>query len=513
MRQEIMEMWGPKYPSADLVKAAAAQFEVIDAKEGIPWRWLYGRRGVDNFSAVATPSSPWVVKPQGCYDHPAGSGRCIRCKYILSQVEGRGDSPDWMRLADDGSDKGGTSEGPKFRISISPGAIVISCHDEAKAERTRQRVQDRKIKQVKQDGYYLAEHGEFPAVPMSRKQVMAWSRKSRNNMVRTFCQLDYGPLLDQDGIPAMITLTLPGDWQTVAPTPKHFRRFIKLFQKRWARAWGSELICIWKREFQERGAAHHHMFTMLPEGEAKAFRYGKPLKIRQWLSETWADIVNHPDPEQKRLNLRSGTNVKVEEGLKCADPKRLAIYFSKHGLWGSKEYQNVPPVEWVESGEGVGRYWGYVGLDKCIEAAVVPPQTAIDAKRILQRWSDVTAGRIAKDGMPYTHKVKVPRPTRNMRHQLEILARLAGVDVSELGGPRRTRSVNRRVKRFRNGQNGWIAVNDGANMGSAVARWVNRLAAERYMYETGVIPVHYESREDRRARWIAVNGVREKVNA
>ena len=40
---------------------------------------------------------------------------------------------------------------------------------------------------------------------------------SRSSMCRTFAELDYSPLAESGRIPAMVTLTYPGDWEVVAP--------------------------------------------------------------------------------------------------------------------------------------------------------------------------------------------------------------------------------------------------------------------------------------------------------
>ena len=51
-----------------------------------------------------------------------------------------------------------------------------------------------------------------------RGPIRGWSRKSRVNMIRTFAQLDYNPLVgDGSRLPAMATLTYPGYWETVVP--------------------------------------------------------------------------------------------------------------------------------------------------------------------------------------------------------------------------------------------------------------------------------------------------------
>jgi hypothetical protein len=52
------------------------------------------------------------------------------------------------------------------------------------------------------------------------------------------------------------------------------------------------------------------------------------LDFRRWLSITWADIVAHPDPEQRRRHRIAGTGVDYAEGIRLTDPRRMAVYFA-----------------------------------------------------------------------------------------------------------------------------------------------------------------------------------------
>ena len=97
--------------------------------------------------------------------------------------------------------------------------------------------------------------------------------------------------------------------------------------------------------------------------------------FREWLSHTWAEVVNHPDPEQKASYRLAGTAIDVLSGLRACDPKRLAIYFTQHSspnTLSDKEYQHIVPQSWRQPGRGPGRFWGVYGLRKattCVEIA------------------------------------------------------------------------------------------------------------------------------------------------
>lgn len=167
-------------------------------------------------------------------------------------------------------------------------------------------------------------------------------------MCRTFAELDYTPLVESGRVPAMVTLTYPGDWEIVAPGGASVKRHMMLWRKRFQREYGEPARYIWKLEFQRRGAPHIHLWMAPPMSPGRSGR-----GFAQWLSETWAQVVDHPDAEQKARHLLAGTAIDVRNGLKACDPKRLAIYFTKHSSPnpdGDKEYQNIVPELWRQPG-------------------------------------------------------------------------------------------------------------------------------------------------------------------
>lgn len=340
-------------------------------------------------------------------------------------------------------------EGPRPRILIAPGSVTITWPDAARRERTIEREQKRRRIHADEMAAYFAEHGEFPEDPEPSRVIMGWSRKSRANFVHRLCQLDYAPMLsDPFRIGAMVTLTYPGDWLTVVPTGQVAKEQLKAFRKRYERAWGETLRTIWKLEFQRRGAPHFHILLVPPHGRAGEHRAGKQraavgdgLQFRQWLSAVWADIVAHPDPVQRMKHEAAGTGLDFAEGLRASDPRRVAVYFLKHGQASAKEYQHIVPEAWQEPGKGPGRFWGYWGLEPVVAGREVEPGTAVQAARILRRWA-------ASQGT--TRQVRVQR-------------------VDTKTGRVRYRSVRRPVRRLSAGA-GWVAVNDGAAFGSALAR-------------------------------------------
>lgn len=241
-----------------------------------------------------------------------------------------------------------------------------------------------------------------------RGTVKGMSRHSRRNLTQTMLILDYGPLFEDDRTPVMVTLTLPKRWQRITPNAAASAALLTRFQYKYKAAWGEPLVCVWKKEFQRRGAPHWHILMLPPAGRMR----GSGETFREWLGKAWAETcgaqirangleVDLTDDEQlreRREHVMEGAEVdpmadladahrrhvidgepvppmsdddqeflkhvlagtRVDEG-NFFDPRRLAVYFAKHGLFTAKEYQNEKPESWSTS----GRMWGYTsGLVK-----------------------------------------------------------------------------------------------------------------------------------------------------
>ena len=236
-------------------------------------------------------------------------------------------------------------------------------------------------------------------------------------MCRTFAELDYSPLVESGRVPAMITLTYPGDWEVVAPDGASVKRHMVLWRKRFQREYGESARYIWKLEFQRRGAPHIHLWMAPPMSPGRSGR-----SFAHWLSDAWAQVVDHPDTEQKARHRLAGTAIDVRNGLKACDPKRLAIYFTKHSspnLHGDKEYQHIVPELWARPGHGPGRFWGVYGLKKAIAVVEVAQDAYLAARRIVRRWSRSqavygnSADRFPTAVVPSTAYRMVPRVDRN----------------------------------------------------------------------------------------------------
>jgi hypothetical protein len=402
---DLFALWSPRFPSAERVAEAAAAFPA----------------------------------------RPVEDGRAAPCLVP--------DRTDPLRLA----------EGPRFRIVVGPGVLALERRDLAKRERTVNREADHRAHAADQAGLSLAEGWPDRG---SRREVAEWSRKSRARMTRRLADLDWAPLTASRRLPAMVTLTYPGEWEVVCPDGPAVKAHLLALMKRWERAWSEPFVGAWKLEFQDRGAPHFHLYCCPPldgrragEGRRRP-SVGDGLPFKPWLSLVWADIVAHPDPQQYVNHLAAGTGVDIAEGLRGADPKRIAIYFTKHGMYASKEYQHVIPRPWREPGKGPGRFWGYRGLRPATVTGDLALADYDRCARTLRRWARAQG---------LTREVWAPRGRRNAPQSAypEVIG-LTGAQLVT-AWPLRRRKVRRRRRYLHLGA-GFVCVNDGPALALQLAR-------------------------------------------
>lgn len=205
--------------------------------------------------------------------------------------------------------------------------------------------------------------------------VSGFFRRSRNRCRAVGASLDWAAAKRPGQYLLMVTLTYPGDWRTCAPTPNHVLRHRRSLEFRYRRATGDPLAAMWKREFQERGAPHVHLFGWWP------WRIGGH-PIRAWLSTNWFEIVESGDAR----HLLAGTGVDYRQSIKMSDPSRVGNYFASYMAKGKfKDYQNQPPPDWSNANGSVGRYWGYVGLERLGSDVPIREADMVQVQRIMRR--------------------------------------------------------------------------------------------------------------------------------
>ena len=294
------------------------------------------------------------------------------------------------------------AEGRDFAVQVAAGVVGVRMLDHERRARTEEAAAARDARMPLRPGMHVDESGRVVWHDVTPTRVIEeWSRKSRSNMTRALSELDYAPMFADGQVPAMVTLTYPGRWADVAPSGKAVKEHVRTLMKRWGRRWGAEPVYLWKLEFQRRGAPHLHLFIKPPE-DARSIGGGKFQS--DWLAATWAEVVGaewcgtpcwerradgrrRPCCERGRHRL-AGTGIDVKEGARCKDPKRLAVYFKKHGgAAGGKEYQHQVPMLWRTPTTGPGRFWGYVGVARVRREVYVSEETYVRVRRTLRRLS------------------------------------------------------------------------------------------------------------------------------
>ncbi|MCP3989427.1 MAG: hypothetical protein GY724_10155, partial [Actinomycetia bacterium] len=204
--------------------------------------------------------------------------------------------------------------------------------------------------------------------------VEGFSRRSRNRCRAVGASVDWAGAKRSGQYMLMVTLTYPGDWRTCAPTPNDVLRHRRALELRFYRATGQRLAAMWKREFQDRGAPHIHLFGWWP------WRIDG-LVLTQWLSTNWFEIVKSGDPR----HLLAGTGVDHRQSIKMSDPNRVGNYFASYMAKGKyKDYQNQAPADWTNPNGSVGRYWGSVGLERLGAEVRITETDMVHVERLLR---------------------------------------------------------------------------------------------------------------------------------
>jgi hypothetical protein len=389
------------------------------------------------------------------------------------------------------------TEGPaRYRVIVGGGSVQLAASG----------VQDR-----------------VPAVGHTRGEIVAWTQRSRVRMTKRLSDLDYQPMAAQ-GTLAVVTLTIPGEWLVVAPNGRAFKRLWEDWLKLFERAWGYPPALTWKLEFQRRGAPHMHMLLAVPDGRDKtrgtvgaaapvkshshkeilssgngcptgeradyvsgsgdrAARRsraptarcrcrvcgpdGDQLAFREWLSHSWAAVVDHPDPEQYRRHVLAGTGLDFAAAARMTDPHRVAAYFAKHGgAAGGKEYQHEVPVEWRGEGMGPGRFWGVRGLTPALAGVDVERALFYRYRRVMRKWSV----RVSYYPPGAKYPTLVEKRTRSSRVPRGSPVAVVDHETGELTWRQRRRKVVRPYSYMTGQLGGFVMPNNGPSFAARLSR-------------------------------------------
>ncbi len=205
--------------------------------------------------------------------------------------------------------------------------------------------------------------------------VRTFSPASKRRLGRAIASVDWADVIKPGDRLALVTLTYPAAWQSCCPTPDAAYAHVRALAKRFARATGRPLSCVWKREFQRRGAPHFHLLAPLPSTILEE-------PVHRWLSRSWYEIVRSGDDR----HLVAGTGIDWSEGLRMVDANRAAAYFTGYsaGKADAKAYQDEAPEGWCNDNGSIGRWWGTMALEAVRAEVRITPGNVVEAKRLLR---------------------------------------------------------------------------------------------------------------------------------
>lgn len=205
-----------------------------------------------------------------------------------------------------------------------------------------------------------------------RKECMGFSEGSRRRLMQRMAMWNLNDLHLY-----FVTMTYPGiyaqDWHI-------WKRDIDTMIKAIGRKYDCAVGCLWRIEFQKRGAPHFHMILATTK-ECKNIAL-----LRREIAITWADIVKDgylmdggkwEEYEQHyKNNIKAGTNVEKVQGR-----KQLMSYVSKY----------VAKNTGINAPEKFGRNWGFRNINgefdfSPVEVIEIDNRAGNTLKRLIVKW-------------------------------------------------------------------------------------------------------------------------------
>lgn len=203
--------------------------------------------------------------------------------------------------------------------------ITVEFYSEGKLIRVKEKKPIRKSPLYDGDGKIIAyilenKRGKNKCRGIIRK----FSKSSRLRLMQKLSMLN---MTDK---PYFLTLTYPSQW----PSPQVAKGHLRAFIKRCCRRFGKGFACLWKLEFQKRGAPHFHLFVWgIMENLTTA---------RAWIADSWADVCDMNDDN----HVKAGTSLE-----KIRKWNGVRYYAAKYlGKRDDTEYE-----------KSIGRVWGVSG--------------------------------------------------------------------------------------------------------------------------------------------------------
>ncbi|MBV8801900.1 MAG: inovirus-type Gp2 protein, partial [Gammaproteobacteria bacterium] len=219
---------------------------------------------------------------------------------------------------------------------------------------------------IKREMQYMQKGGN------TRKECKGFSDDSRRRLMQKMS------MWNLNGLSLLfVTLTYPGiyteDWEV-------WKRDVDTFIKRLERKYEVTVGCLWRIEFQKRGAPHFHMI-LATNKECKSI-----VVFRAQIQQMWADIVRdgylmsggkiEQYEQHYNKHLKAGTGVEEVKGR-----KQLMSYVSKYVAKNTN----------IKAPDNFGRNWGFRDMNgkldfSPVETVVLNNKQGNELKRMIKHW-------------------------------------------------------------------------------------------------------------------------------
>jgi hypothetical protein len=191
---------------------------------------------------------------------------------------------------------------------------------------------------------------------IKRGNVMSFTSKSRNRLMRTLAQVE------RNNLPSFVTLTYPAVYSEV---PKVWKRHLDNFIKRLVRKFLG-VAGVWKLEPQQRGAPHFHMLIWGIDW----------IDLAKFVPQAWYEVVGSGDEGHLAWHLGLLGNKHCVQQVE-----------SQRGVfWYASKYMSKEVVGF----ENVGRWWGVFKRENLPLGEVVnievTEEKAIEFIRYMRRY-------------------------------------------------------------------------------------------------------------------------------
>lgn len=231
-----------------------------------------------------------------------------------------------------------------------------------------------------------------------REKCSSFSEASRRRMIQKMAQLNLNGYYE-----VFVTLTYPSVY---SPSWQTWKRDLDVFMKWLSRQCPNVVGCLWRVEFQKRGAPHYHLVLICDESvctctpisytdkhsKQKKTKHHPTCKMHAFRSEIakkWPNVVRDSymaecDDNAVRSAYLGHYQAHLKAGTNCeqvGSRRQLMAYVAKYVA--KVDGGNVPD-EW-------GRTWGFRNLNgtldfSAVEIVALSFDESVQLKRMVRKW-------------------------------------------------------------------------------------------------------------------------------